>query len=314
MSGDSSLLVEKLWRLKRRIDKGACPGVEFVHLNTLLREPNYRADVLRRVESAGTPELKALAREIREVDSGEPLMAREVTSRLASSAPQEPKRGSWLWRNRVILLPVMAVCALAAGFTAFENRAVRVDADITADTTWSSGSRYILEKTIYVENASLTIEPGVVVEGESGSALVVTADAKLFVRGRADSPVVFTSAKPEGARARGDWGGVVLLGRAPVNEPNASIEGLPEGETRGGFGGSDVNDSCGVIEYARIEFAGFEVYKDNELNGLTLGGCGKHTIVRNVQVHRALDDGIEIFGGNGGPEEHRGFRRRRRQH
>lgn len=62
MSGDSSLLVEKLWRLKRRIDKGACPGVEFVHLNTLLREPNYRADVLRRVESAGTPELKALAR------------------------------------------------------------------------------------------------------------------------------------------------------------------------------------------------------------------------------------------------------------
>ena len=82
MSGDSSLLVEKLWRLKRRIDKGACPGVEFVHLNTLLREPNYRADVLRRVESAGTPELKALAREIREVDSGEPLMAREVTSRL----------------------------------------------------------------------------------------------------------------------------------------------------------------------------------------------------------------------------------------
>lgn len=187
MSGDSSLLVEKLWRLKRRIDKGACPGVEFVHLNTLLREPNYRADVLRRVESAGTPELKALAREIREVDSGEPLMAREVTSRLASSAPQEPKRGSWLWRNRVILLPVMAVCALAAGFTAFENRAVRVDADITADTTWSSGSRYILEKTIYVENASLTIEPGVVVEGESGSALVVTADAKLFVRGRADS-------------------------------------------------------------------------------------------------------------------------------
>ena len=59
MSGDSSLLVEKLWRLKRRIDKGACPGVEFVHLNTLLREPNYRADVLRRVESAGRKEARA---------------------------------------------------------------------------------------------------------------------------------------------------------------------------------------------------------------------------------------------------------------
>lgn len=62
MSGDSSLLVEKLWRLKRRIDKGACPGVEFIHLNTLLREPAYRADVLRRVELSGTPELQALAK------------------------------------------------------------------------------------------------------------------------------------------------------------------------------------------------------------------------------------------------------------
>jgi hypothetical protein len=34
------------------------------------------------------------------------------------------------------------------------------------------------------------------------------------------------------------------------------------------------------------------------LNGLTLGGCGHKTIVRNVQVHRALDDGIEVFGGD----------------
>ncbi len=58
------------------------------------------------------------------------------------------------------------------------------------------------------------------------------------------------------------------------------------------------SDNCGVLEYVRIEFAGFEVYANNELNGLTLGGCGSNTIVRNVQVHRALDDGVEVFGGS----------------
>lgn len=54
MSDQSSLLVEKLWQLKRRIDKGECPDIAFVHLNNLLREPGYRSDVLRRVESSGS--------------------------------------------------------------------------------------------------------------------------------------------------------------------------------------------------------------------------------------------------------------------
>lgn len=296
MSGDSSLLVEKLWRLKRRIDKGACPGVEFVHLNTLLREPGYRSDVLRRVESAGTAELKALAREIQANDDGRPLMVKESADRFEDT--DTPERKGWLKRNALVLVPVLAISSVAVGFTAFENRAVRINSDITVDTTWETGKRYILEKTVYVENSNLNIEPGVTIEGEHGSALVVTPSSRLYARGKADNPVVFTSAQPEGKRARGDWGGVVLLGDAPVNEPNASIEGLPDGETRGFFGGTDTENSCGVVEFTRIEFAGFEVYKDNELNGLTLGGCGSNTIIRNVQVHRSLDDGIEMFGGN----------------
>lgn len=88
-----------------------------------------------------------------------------------------------------------------------------------------------------------------------------------------------------------------MLGSAPVNRADAQIEGVPHGDTRGAFGGSDAGSSCGIMEYTRIEFAGFEVYANNELNGLTLGGCGDGTIVRHVQVHRALDDGIEVFGG-----------------
>jgi len=299
MSDQSSLLVEKLWQLKRRVDKGQCPGVDFVHLNVLLREPVYRADVLRRVEANGTPELRALAREILASDNGQALLAQSSsrdTQRLEE--PSRRPRRSWLGRRAMVLVPALVVgIAIAAGFTAFENRAIRIDTDITTDTVWETGNRYVLEDQIFVENAALTIEPGVVVEGEAGSALIVAQSARLFARGSRQEPVVFTSAKSEGERARGDWGGVVLLGKAPVNQTDARIEGLSETDARGRFGGSDEEHSCGVVQYTRIEFAGFEVYKNNELNGLTLGGCGSNTIVQNVQVHRALDDGIEMFGG-----------------
>lgn len=298
MSNQTSHLVEKLWQLKRRVDKNQCPGVDFVHLNVLLREPAYRADVLRRVEANGTPELQALAREIMANDNGQALMAKSASQTLEAPTEKPAGRRSWFGRGAMVLVPILGVVvATVAGFTAFENRAVRINSDITANTVWETGNRYVLEKKIFVENAQLTVEPGVTIEGEAGSALIVTPSAKLFARGSRNKPVVFTSARPEGERARGDWGGVVLLGEAPVNEPEAAIEGLPETDPRGRFGGSDSEHSCGVMQYTRIEFAGFEVYKNNELNGLTLGGCGSNTIVQNVQVHQALDDGIEMFGG-----------------
>lgn len=299
MSDRSSLLVEKLWRLKRLIDKGECPGVSFVHLNNLLREPGYRSDVLRRVEASGSERLRQLAEDIRAEDTGAPLMATATTAS-GKITPPESKTGghSWLRRNLVWMAPGAVAGALAiVGFTAFEPQTVRVHEDIIANTVWESGKTYILERSIFVENAQLTIESGVTVKGDNGSALIVTRDSKLFSRGRPDSPVVFTSNQPEGQRSRGDWGGVVVLGNAPVNQPDASIEGVAAQDERAGLGGTDPRHSCGVIEYTRIEYAGFEVYKNNELNGLTLGGCGSDTIVRNVQVHRALDDGIEMFGG-----------------
>jgi len=175
---------------------------------------------------------------------------------------------------------------------------VRVVEPIRSASLWTSDTTWVLEGLIYVESgAQLTIEPGTRVLGEAGSALIVTRGARILARGERDEPVVFSSNKAPGSRAAGDWGGLVMLGSAPVNLPDAKIEGVPEGETRANYGGSEPNDPCGTLEYVRIEFAGFEAYRDNELNGLTLGGCGSGTIVRYVQVHRALDDGIEMFGG-----------------
>ncbi|MDR9424685.1 MAG: hypothetical protein RI567_05305, partial [Marinobacter sp.] len=157
MANQTSHLVEKLWQLKRRVDRNQCPGVDFVHLNVLLREPGYRADVLRRVEANGSPELQALAREIMASDKGEALMSKSTDQTPEAPAEEPVKRRNWFGRSAMVLLPIMgAVVATVAGFTAFENRAVRIGSDITTDTVWESGRRYVLEKTIFVEEAQLT--------------------------------------------------------------------------------------------------------------------------------------------------------------
>jgi hypothetical protein len=115
--------------------------------------------------------------------------------------------------------------------------------------------------------------------------------------GTAEAPIVFTSAVDEGLRDSGDWGGVALLGAATVNVAGPQLEGIEALADRGAYGGTDDAHNCGSLEYVRIEFAGFEFSADNELNGLTLAGCGTGTNIDHVQVHRGSDDGIEVFGG-----------------
>lgn len=298
MSENASLLVEQLWKLKRLVDRGECSDIQFVHLNNLLREPNYRADVLRRAESSGSDKVRKLVQEIRANDPGRPLMATSNSTRqtpFREPAEEKPRKRR---RHLVWIAPALVAGAVATvGFTALEPQTIRITGDITTATTWEGDKTYVLDDIVFVDNATLTIEAGATIKGENGSALIVTRNSQLYSRGRPDNPVVFTSSKAEGSRSRGDWGGLVLLGNAPVNQPSPQIEGVPDGDQRGSFGGTDATDSCGVVEYTRIEFAGFEVYQNNELNGLTLGGCGSNTIIRHVQVHRALDDGIEMFGG-----------------
>ncbi len=163
---------------------------------------------------------------------------------------------------------------------------------ISTDTVWSGV--IVMEGSVEVtDGTELRIAPGTTVLGRLGSSLVVRPDGILYADGTADEPIVFTSG--EAPRDAGDWGGVALLGDAPVNGGTGILEGFPLGDIQ--YGGDDPRSNCGVLRYVRIEFAGKVAGQDQELNGLTLAGCGTDTIVDYVQVHRGLDDGVEIFGG-----------------
>jgi hypothetical protein len=179
------------------------------------------------------------------------------------------------------------------------NSPVVVSSNIAANTTWATGTTVELAALVFVESGvTLTIEPGVTIKGDNGSALVISRGARIDAVGTAEAPIVFTSSKPEGARQPGDWGGVVLLGAAPINAgAEGSVEGM-EASALSAFGGTDGAHDCGTISFARIEFAGFTFGTDNELNGLTLAGCGSETSVDHVQVHKGKDDGVEVFGGS----------------
>lgn len=175
-----------------------------------------------------------------------------------------------------------------------------VKGEIKESTTFASDKTYVLKNLVFVlPPAVLTIEAGTTIKGDRGSALIVARGAKLSAVGTASAPIVFTSNQPVGQRNRGDWGGVVLLGRATINVTGGenNIEGIADTDDRGKYGGTDDEDSSGTLKYIRIEFAGFELTPNNELNGLTCGGCGRGTVLDYIQVHRGADDGIELFGG-----------------
>ncbi|MCK0152896.1 hypothetical protein MWU49_04215 [Alcanivorax sp. S6407] len=316
VSSPRAQLVELLWQLKQNFDQENDSSLRFVHFNTLLNDPVYRAEIIKRATQSDNRKIRALGQKLQQANrdgvllnkkpgAGKPTppltnpdIAETLNQNVTSQRKSHKHRGTYTWLAlAAVMLGVIGFFAYRPLHEALAGRHV-VQGSLTGAHTWTANTTWILDGIVYVEgNSSLTIEPGTRIEGRPGSALVITRDATLFARGQQNAPIVFTSNQAPGTRTPGDWGGVVLLGSAPVNVANAQIEGIPHGDTRGQFGGRDAESSCGVMEYTRIEYAGFEVYANNELNGLTLGGCGSNTIVRNVQVHRALDDGIEVFGG-----------------
>ncbi len=173
-----------------------------------------------------------------------------------------------------------------------------------SNRTLSPDTLYILTGLYYVEPGdTITIQPGTVIKGDDSSAgtLIITRGAKIFAQGTKFRPIVFTSEHAPGARASGDWGGIIILGNAPTNKLNPVIEGgLIAGSCGGGsgtYGGPDANDSSGIFSYVRIEFPGFRFALNNEVNGLTMGGVGAGTQIDHVQVTYSDDDSFEWFGG-----------------
>ncbi len=177
---------------------------------------------------------------------------------------------------------------------------VTVSGDITTNTTWTKNNIYLLTGGfVYVTgNSTLTIEAGTLIKG-SGAALVITRGSKIIADGTQTEPIVFTSSQPAGSRGPGDWGGLLLCGKAPINDPAGSR--IAEGgidPVKGLYGGTDPNDNSGIVRYVRIEYAGISFFTGSETNGLTMGGVGLGTTIDYVQVSHGGDDSFEWFGGS----------------
>jgi hypothetical protein len=173
------------------------------------------------------------------------------------------------------------------------------------DTIHLTGGTYLLSGLVYVDELDvIQIDAGSVIKGipgipgvTPGGGLVITRGAKIEAIGTAASPIVFTanSASP----APGQTSGIIILGKATTNNGDTTrVEGI------GGipslipyYGGYNDSDNSGILKYLRIEYAGFELAPDNEINGLTLAGVGSGTTIDYIEVYKALDDGIQFFGG-----------------
>jgi hypothetical protein len=194
---------------------------------------------------------------------------------------------------------------------------VVVSGQIDEDTQWTKNNIYELaSRVIVTDGATLTIEAGTIIKGREGqginaTALMVARGGKIQAVGTAEEPIIMTSVLDDimpGQKAgsnldendKGLWGGLVILGKAPISFSGAleaQIEGVPSGEPLGLYGGDDPDDNSGTLKYISIRHGGIEISGGNEINGLTLGGVGKGTQISDIEVFANFDDGVEFFGG-----------------
>ncbi len=213
------------------------------------------------------------------------------------------------------------ISATASVAVPANGRVCEISGTITQDVTLFTGNIYALNGAVFVgqdqgpdianpnpvASASLTIQAGVTVFGVNPTDfLAVNRGSQINALGTVNAPIIFTSDEDingtNSGNERGQWGGLVVNGRAPINscaDPSvpASCETSGEGGT-GNYGGNSVADSSGILNFIRVQFAGFEITTDNELNGIAFQGVGAGTNVDFVQVHNNDDDGVEFFGGN----------------
>ena len=173
----------------------------------------------------------------------------------------------------------------------------QVEGETEVNFTFTSDRKWLLKGFVYVNGgATLTVQPGTIVKGDRDTkgTLIVRRGGKLNAEGSSSQPIVFTSNQPVGSRGYGDWGGIVICGRAPHNQPSDPvIEGGPDAQ----YGGTDPNDNSGILRYVRIEFCGIAFQPNQEINGLTMGAVGRGTTIDHVQISYSGDDSYEWFGG-----------------
>ena len=198
-----------------------------------------------------------------------------------------------------------ATCTVTVSNDAPSSKEVILEGNITTDFTINAADKNFMKGFVYVKSgATLTIEAGSVIKGvsvspgEKAASLIIEPGAKIIAEGTVDKPIVFTSDKEPGKRLTGDWGGLIICGNARVNRTNQpTIEGGPG--TLYGNTTSDVfnTERTGKLKKDRIEFAGYPLEPDKEINGLTFGGVGSGTEVEFIQVSYSNDDSYEWFGG-----------------
>ena len=184
------------------------------------------------------------------------------------------------------------------------------DGSGTGTTTWTNNNTYMLDGMVFVNSGDeLTIEPGTIIKGMPGSgaeasALVVARGGKINAVGTQENPIIFTFEQDalDGStpyNTKGQWGGVIILGNAQLNSSpgETQIEGIPDTESRGIYGGNDDLDNSGTMKYVSIRHGGTDIGAGNEINGLTLGGVGSQTTLEYIEVIANADDGVEFFGG-----------------
>lgn len=162
---------------------------------------------------------------------------------------------------------------------------------LTSDKTWT------LKGYVYVtDGAKLIIQPGTTIISDISEkgALCIERGAQIIAEGTPSKPIIFTSGKNVGERSPGDWGGIVILGRASTNRTS---EPTIEGGVGRPYGGTNDLDNSGILKYVRIEYAGVAALPNSEINALTFGGVGSGTVIENVQTIYANDDAFEFFGG-----------------
>lgn len=193
---------------------------------------------------------------------------------------------------------------LPTNFTATQT----LSGEITTDVTLDANEVYEIVGAVFVRNGgSLTIPAGTFLFADPTNNAAVTADitaadviivnqgGTLNLNGTAANPIIFSSS----SQTSGSWGGIVLLGNAPINlnggVGNAEIadnvgEDLP-------YGGNDAADSSGSLRYVILAYPGTQINTESEFNGFSFYAVGTGTTLEFLEVFQGQDDGFEWFGG-----------------